>query len=165
VEGICFSETLVTTYLSDNSCQEIGQCLLQMTITSAWKAGFWIQSYWRTKQVWYPYNYHAQFSNRKEQIVLEWYNKTCIYFCLEGWQVCEFIPTLPVTVLASTENKTQSHLLVLEKARCQRMWQEYSWHTALGMTSHTDMSRSSELLHQTLSDGTVPVLLNCTSHI
>lgn len=82
----------------------------------------------------------------------------------KGWQVCEYIPTTPATVLACIKTK-QSHLLVLEPVHYQRTRWEHSWSTALGMTSHTDMSRSYELLHQTSWDGTVPGPLNYTSHI
>jgi len=81
---------------------------------------------------------------------------------LKGWQVHEFNPSISATVLVSSENNIHSHLLVLELVHCLRM---HSWNTALEMTSHTDRSRNSESLHQTLSDDTVPVQPNCTGHI
>ena len=89
-------------------------------------------------------------------------NKIVPTFVLKGWQLQEFIPSISAIVMACSDNKAQSHLLVLELVHCLRM---HSWNTALEMTSHTDRSRNSGSLRQTLSDGTGPVQLNCTSHI
>jgi len=86
-------------------------------------------------------------------------------FCFERlastWVYPQYI-CYSAGLLVSTENNTHSHLLVLGLVHCLRT---HSWNTALGMTSHTDRSRNCELLHQTLSDGTAPVQLNCTGHI
>lgn len=91
--------------------------------------------------------------------VIQWNMYQLFY---RGWQVCQYIPTTRY-IIGLYENKTQSHLLVLELVHYQRMRSVHSWSTGLGMTSHTDMSRSYELLHQTSSDGTVPGPLNCIS--
>jgi hypothetical protein len=85
-----------------------------------------------------------------------------IFQRLAGMQV---YPHNPCYCAGLYENKTQSYLLVLELVQYRWMRWEHSWSIALGMTSHTDMSRSYELLRQTSSDGTVPEPLNCTNHI
>ena len=80
------------------------------------------------------------------------------------WVCPQYMSVSPVHLLqlVSNDSNTHSHLLVLELVHCLRM---HSWNTALEMTLHTDRSRNSESLHQTLWDGTVPVQLNYTGHI
>jgi len=80
---------------------------------------------------------------------------------LKAWKVHERIASISATVLVSSDSSTHSHLLVLELVHCLR---KRSWNTALERTSHTDRSRNSESLRQTLSGGTAPVQLNYTGH-
>ena len=88
-----------------------------------------------------------------------------VHECIPSTWVCpQYMSVSPVHLLqlVSNDSNTHSHLLVLELVHCLRM---HSWNTALEMTLHTDRSRNSESLHQTLWDGTVPVQLNYTGHI